>query len=171
MSRSAPPNAVLLDTCAVIWLANGDALASSATAAILHAGAADGIFVSPVSAWEVGLLSKPKAGRNLAVQFMPDPKTWFARVMAGPGLREASLTSEIAIDASFLPVELHGDPQRRFGRVRWAAPQTGSSAPLTLPSPPGQRPRAGRMTGRYSTHLRKRVFIRPASRRLEEPDR
>jgi PIN domain nuclease of toxin-antitoxin system len=90
VSRSAPPNAVLLDTCAVIWLANGDALARSATAAILHAGAADGIFVSPVSAWEVGLLSKPKAGRNLAVQFMPDPKTWFARVMAGPGLREAS---------------------------------------------------------------------------------
>jgi PIN domain nuclease of toxin-antitoxin system len=114
VSRSAPPNAVLLDTCAVIWLANGDALASSATAAILHAGAADGIFVSPVSAWEVGLLSNPKAGRNLAVQFMPDPKTWFARVMAGPGLREASLTSEIAIDASFLPGELHGDPADRL---------------------------------------------------------
>lgn len=114
MSRSAQPVAVLLDTCAVIWLANGDALASSATAAILHAGAAGGIFVSPVSAWEVGLLSKPKAGRNLAVQFMPDPKTWFARVMAGPGLREASLTSEIAIDASFLPGELHGDPADRL---------------------------------------------------------
>ena len=114
MSRSAPPNAVLLDTCAVIWLANEDALARSATAAILHAGAADGIFVSPVSAWEVGLLSKPKAGRNLAVQFMPDPKTWFARVMAGAGLREASLTSEVAIDASFLPGELHGDPADRL---------------------------------------------------------
>jgi PIN domain nuclease of toxin-antitoxin system len=114
VSRSAPPSAVLLDTCAVIWLANGDALASSATAAILHAGAGDGIFVSPVSAWEVGLLSKPRAGRNLAVQFMPDPKTWFARVMAGPGLREASLTSEIAIDASFLPGELHGDPADRL---------------------------------------------------------
>ena len=114
MSRSAPPNAVLLDTCAVIWLANGDPLARSATAAILHAGAADGVLVSPVSAWEVGLLSKPKAGRNLAVQFMPDPKTWFARVMAGPGLREASLTPEIAIDASFLPGELRGDPADRL---------------------------------------------------------
>jgi hypothetical protein len=60
VSRSA----VLLDTRAVIWLANGDYLARSATTAILHAGAADGIFVSPVSAWEVGLLSKPKAGRK-----------------------------------------------------------------------------------------------------------
>ncbi len=101
---------MLLDTCAVIWLANGDPMASSATAAILHAGAADGIFVSPISAWEVGLLSRPSAGRSLAVQFMPDPKTWFARVMAGPGIREASFTPEIAIDASFLPGELHGDP-------------------------------------------------------------
>ena len=98
----------------MIWLANGDPMAGSATAAILRAGAADGIFVSPISAWEVGLLSKPHASRNLAVQFMPDPKTWFARVMAGPGLREASLTPEIAIDASFLPGELHGDPADRL---------------------------------------------------------
>jgi PIN domain nuclease of toxin-antitoxin system len=105
---------VLLDTCAVIWLANGDPLANSAAAAILHAGSADGIFVSPVSAWEVGLLSKPRTGRNVAVRFTPDPKTWFARVMAHPGLREASLTSEIAIDASFLPGELHGDPADRM---------------------------------------------------------
>ena len=114
MSRGALPRAVLLDTCAVIWLANGDPLASSATAAIIHAGAADGVYVSAVSAWEVGLLSKPRGGRNLAVKFMPDPKTWFARVMAGPGIREASLTPEIAIDASFLPGQLHGDPGDRL---------------------------------------------------------
>ena len=60
MSRSALPPAVLLDTCAVIWLANGDPMTTSATVAILHAGLADGVFVSPVSAWEVGLLSRPK---------------------------------------------------------------------------------------------------------------
>jgi PIN domain nuclease of toxin-antitoxin system len=89
-------------------------MAGSSTAAILRAGAANAIFVSPISAWEVGLLSKARAGRNLAVQFMPDPKTWFTRVMAGPGLREASLTPEIAIDASFLPGELRGDPADRL---------------------------------------------------------
>lgn len=114
MSRDARPRTVLLDTCAVIWLANGDPLASSATAAIIHAGSAGGIFISPVSAWEVGLLSQPRAGRNLAVKFTPDPKTWFTRVMAGPGIRVASLTPEIAIDASFLPGELHGDPGDRL---------------------------------------------------------
>jgi len=114
VSQGAPPRAVLLDTCAVIWLANGDPLASSATAAIVHAGLAEGVFVSPVSAWEVGLLSKPKVGRNPAVRFMPDPKTWFAPAMAGPGIRAASLTPEIATDASFLPGELHGDPGDRL---------------------------------------------------------
>jgi PIN domain nuclease of toxin-antitoxin system len=114
VSGSPLPRAVLLDTCAVIWLANGDPLASSATAAIVHAGLAEGVFVSPVSAWEVGLLSKPKVGRNPAVRFMPDPKTWFARVMAGPGIRGAAFTPEIAIDASFLPGELHGDPGDRL---------------------------------------------------------
>jgi len=114
VSRGALPRAVLLDTCALIWLANGDPMTSVATAAIVHAGLADGVFVSPVSAWEVGLLSKPKSGRNATVRFMPDPKTWFARVMAGPGIRGASLTPGIAIDASFLPGELHGDPGDRL---------------------------------------------------------
>ena len=72
------------------------------------------MFVSPVSAWETGLLNKPRAGRDLAVRFMPDPKTWFARVIAGPGIREAPFTPNIAIDASFLPGQLHGDPGDRL---------------------------------------------------------
>ena len=113
-STAEPPGAVLLDTCAVIWLANGAPMTNSATAAIIRAGLADGVFVSPVSAWEIGMLSRPKPGRSAAVLFMPDPKTWFARVITGPGIREASLTPEIAIDASFLPGELHGDPGDRL---------------------------------------------------------
>jgi PIN domain nuclease of toxin-antitoxin system len=112
--RRALPRAVLLDTCAVIWLATGDPLAASAKAAIINAGLADGIFVSPVSAWEVGLLSRPKPRRSTLLQFLPDPKTWFARVMAGPGIREAPLTPEIAVDASYLPGDLHGDPADRL---------------------------------------------------------
>lgn len=113
MSASAVPRAVLLDTCAVIWLANGDPLARRATDAIVAAGLADGVFISPVSAWEVGMLSLPRPRRQ-TLQFLPDPKTWFARVMAGPGIREAPLTPAIAIDASCLPGGLHGDPADRL---------------------------------------------------------
>ena len=114
MNAGAAPHAVLLDTCAIIWLANGDPLAPSAIAAILHAGQSGGVFVSPVSAWEVGLLSRPKPGGNAGMQFLPDPKTWFGRVMAGPGIKEAAMTPDILIDASFLPGDLHGDPGDRM---------------------------------------------------------
>lgn len=106
------PRALLLDTCAVIWLANGDPLRGDAEEMIVAAGLADGVFVSPISAWEIGMLSRPRAGR--AVTFLPDPLTWFARLMAGPGIRPAALTTEIAIAASQLPEPLHGDPADRL---------------------------------------------------------
>jgi PIN domain nuclease of toxin-antitoxin system len=114
MRASVPPPAVVLDTCAVIWLAAGAGMVEQAVKAIDYAAAADGVFVSPISAWEIGLLSKPKMGRTSALEFMPDAMTWFARVMAGPGVRPAPLTPEIAIDCSYLPGALHGDPADRF---------------------------------------------------------
>jgi PIN domain nuclease of toxin-antitoxin system len=106
---SQAAGAVLLDTCAVIWLANGDPLARQAARRIVQAGLSGGVFVSPVSAWEVGMLGNPRGGRR-ALRFLPDPGEWFARVMAGPGIRSAALASEIAVDASYLPGDLHGDP-------------------------------------------------------------
>lgn len=112
MRTGEAPRAVLLDTCAVIWLANGNPLDAAAVASIIEAGQAEGIFVSPVSAWEVGLLSRP--GRRAPLRFLPDPKTWFPRVMAGPGIREAPFSGAIAIDASDLPGAMHGDPGDRL---------------------------------------------------------
>ncbi|MDQ2860751.1 MAG: type II toxin-antitoxin system VapC family toxin [Pseudomonadota bacterium] len=112
MSARGRPAAVLLDTCAVIWLANGDLLKKGAEAAIIHAGRAEGVFVSPICAWEIGLLSRPKAGRGF--EFHPDPATWFARFMAGPAIKPAAFTAEIAIAASQLPEPLHGDPADRL---------------------------------------------------------
>ena len=117
MTKKKPselPNAVLLDTCAVIWLANGDPLAQEALAAISHAALAEGVFVSPASAWEVGLFSRVRGGNGPALSFLPDPQSWLARFMAGPGIKEAPLLPEIAIASSHLPDPLHGDPADRF---------------------------------------------------------
>jgi len=112
--RDGRNRAMLLDTGAVIWLANGDPLVPAALVAIVAAGLADGVYVSPASAWEIGMLSRSRPGREAGLQFLPDPKTSFARVLAGPGIRQAALTPEITIDASGLPGELHGDPGDRL---------------------------------------------------------
>ncbi|HEY5106288.1 MAG TPA: type II toxin-antitoxin system VapC family toxin [Caulobacteraceae bacterium] len=112
MSQEASPKAVLLDTCAVIWLANGDVLRPPGRETVISAAFDAGVFVSPISAWEIGLLDRSKAGRNIA--FLPDPATWFARFVAGPGIRPAPFTWEIAIGASRLPEPLHGDPADRL---------------------------------------------------------
>jgi len=106
--------AVLLDTCAVIWLAEGAHLAPAALEAIIQAGRGGGIWVSPASAWEIGMLSRPKPSRAASLEFRPDPKTWFARFMAGPGVRAAPITPDIAIEASYLPGEPHADPGDRL---------------------------------------------------------
>lgn len=108
------PDAVVLDTCAVIWLANGDPMRQSALDAIVRAGLASSILVSTASAWEIGMLSRPRPNRQTALEFRPDPQSWFSRFLAGPGIKEAAMTPEIAIDASYLPGDLHSDPGDRL---------------------------------------------------------
>jgi hypothetical protein len=66
--------------------------------------------------------------------------------MAGPGIKEAPLTSAIAIDASYLPVDLHGDPGDRL--IVATARHVG--LPDRDPRPPDNRlcrtgPRGGRV--------------------------
>jgi len=107
-------SALLLDTCAVIWLQNANAMTKSAVEAVVHAGQTDGVFISPISAWEIGLISRPSARHTLVLQFLPDAKTWFRKAMTAPGVKSAPLTPDIAIDASFLPGDLHSDPADRM---------------------------------------------------------
>lgn len=100
---------VLLDTCAIIYLANGDALHPGALQQIIAAAADGGILVSPVSAWEIGLLAAKKG-----IVFSPDPATWFQDLLGRDGIRLTALTPEIAIASSFLPQPVQGDPADRL---------------------------------------------------------
>ena len=50
MSRTRNPPGLLLDTCVVIWLANGKSLPTDIVGAIVHAGGSAGVFVLPISA-------------------------------------------------------------------------------------------------------------------------
>jgi PIN domain nuclease of toxin-antitoxin system len=106
-------SAVLLDTCAVLFVANAEPMALPALTRILHAARTGGVLVSPISAWEIGLLARPKRGRSLT-DFQPDPRTWFESVLHRRGFRQAPFTPTIAIAASFLPGDFHGDPADRM---------------------------------------------------------
>ena len=47
----------LLDTCTVVWIANGEALREPAAGALEDAPAhGRGVFVSPITAWEIAML-------------------------------------------------------------------------------------------------------------------
>ncbi len=78
-----------------------------------EAAASGELFVSPVSAWEIGLLHHKPVVRG-GLRLTPDPKTWFSRLLQGSLIALAPFTTEIAIDASFLPGELHRDPADRL---------------------------------------------------------
>ena len=103
--------ALLLDTHAAIWLAEGQ-FSDEVFAHVVAAGLLDGVFVSPVSAWEIGLLARPRPSGQPAVTFKPDPQTWIATLLSQTIIREAPLTPKIAIDSSFLPSPFHSAADR-----------------------------------------------------------
>ena len=98
----------LLDTCAVIWLSNNQPLSAEAQSAIVEAGEHGRIFVSPITAWEVGLLVS--RGR-LSVPL--SPLRWFQRVLDS-GVLLAPMTPEALIESSSLPGDFHRDPADRI---------------------------------------------------------
>lgn len=101
--------ALLLDTHAAIWLAAGS-LSEPIVEQIVFAGLADGVFVSPVSAWEIGLLANSKGGPR----FEPDPLTWFSTLLAKPIIKLADLSPSAAIASATLPEPFHRDPADRL---------------------------------------------------------
>jgi PIN domain nuclease of toxin-antitoxin system len=99
----------LLDTCAALWIVAGEI--HEATAQALTQAAAAGLptYISPITAWEVGLLARK--GRFHSPY---SPQRWFDRLMAVPGAALAEMSPQILLESSFLPGELHGDPADRI---------------------------------------------------------
>jgi PIN domain nuclease of toxin-antitoxin system len=100
---------ILLDTCALIWLANGEPMSASALELLGEAEPVDGaIVVSPISAWEIGLLV---ARGRLALKL--DPRDWFDKAL-GAGIALAAMPPEVLIASSFLPPSDLRDPADRI---------------------------------------------------------
>jgi PIN domain nuclease of toxin-antitoxin system len=103
-------SSLLLDTHAAIWITEDEPLASGAIEAIDAAyRTGSPVYVSAITAWEVGLL----VSRN-RLSLVAKPERWFQRLLAIPGVKLADLSPDILIASSFLPGEPPRDPADRI---------------------------------------------------------
>jgi PIN domain nuclease of toxin-antitoxin system len=101
---------LLLDTCAAIWIAAMQPLSDQARAAMRNAfQAGQPIYVSPITAWEVGLLAA--RGR---VNLLTPPLRWFKRFLQTPGVMQAEMSADVLVASSFLPGSPPSDPADRI---------------------------------------------------------
>ena len=97
----------LLDTHIWFWyLLGSDRLAPSLRSEL--ADAAGALWLSPVSVWEVGMLHA--RGR---VRLDPGPRGWVEDALRALPLKEAPVTTEVALRSNELELD-HRDPADRF---------------------------------------------------------
>ena len=101
-------NPILLDTHAAIWGADGR-LTAAVTKVVDAAAERGELLISPVSAWEIGLLVR-KGRLTLAMGLQDYVRALFTR----RGVVTATLTPQIAVTALTLSGRLHDDPADRL---------------------------------------------------------
>ena len=100
----------LLDTCAVIWTAHGDPLREPAATKLQDAYRDGGrLFVSPITAWEIGMLV---AKRKIALALDPEP--WFERFCELPSVTLATMPTSVLVASTCLPGTPPRDPADRI---------------------------------------------------------
>jgi PIN domain nuclease of toxin-antitoxin system len=101
---------LLLDTCAIIWIATDQSIGSMAKSAMTNEfQAREKLRVSPISAWELGLLSAK--GRLPSTRALI---ALFKDVVATQGVKVEPLSPEVLVESSFLPGDIHSDPADRI---------------------------------------------------------
>lgn len=101
-------NGYLLDTHVFVWLMLGHPPLKP-KAVLEKAALTGGILVSPMTCWEIGMLSS----RNRLNLGMPCLE-WIEQALAAPGVSLLDLSASIAVEASYLPGNFHGDPADRI---------------------------------------------------------
>jgi PIN domain nuclease of toxin-antitoxin system len=84
-------------------------MATESIRIIDDAAALGAVLVSPVSAWQIGLLVRK--GR---IRLDLEPLAWLERFLSLPGVRLTPLGVAAAIASSFLPEPFQGDPADRL---------------------------------------------------------
>lgn len=104
-------SALLLDTHVWLWYAEGVAeqLRPASIRRLDDARRGDGLLVSAVSVWEIGM----HAARG-RIQLAVPLRDWVDRALSVPGIRLAPLDAAVAAESTLLPGEPQGDPADRF---------------------------------------------------------
>ncbi|HEX4341792.1 MAG TPA: type II toxin-antitoxin system VapC family toxin [Verrucomicrobiae bacterium] len=97
---------MILDTCALLWLANGEKKLSRTT--LKEINEAPAIYVSAISGFEVAL----KTAR-VKLKLPHSPIEWFEKIVEHHGLTVLPLNLDVCIKAVELP-PIHDDPCDRF---------------------------------------------------------
>jgi PIN domain nuclease of toxin-antitoxin system len=100
---------LLLDTCAILWAFGTGELDEAAAERIEEASRQDCLLVSPISAWEIGMLVRK--GR---IALTKPPEAWFEDVVCSPGVHLAPMEPAVLIASSFLPGVPPSDPADRI---------------------------------------------------------
>src|SRR4051795_12986899 len=100
---------LLLDTNAAIWLSRDELKASASEKLDEAARAGVATYLSPITAWEIGLLVS-----RSRLSLGTTPQRWFTRILAMPNVHLAELSPDILIASSFLPGTPPRDPMDRI---------------------------------------------------------
>src|SRR2546428_205189 len=96
---------LLLDTCAVLWIANGEEITADARAAVRR----EALHVSPITAWEIANLVR----KNRIALSMPIAP-WFYKTTASMPAAVPPLSVDILVESCLLPGRPAGDPADRI---------------------------------------------------------
>lgn len=102
--------ALLLDTCALIWIVNNVDLSPAAVQYIDEAyDLGEAVYASPITAWEIGLQASKGRFKSILT-----PQRWLEELFRTPNLKLADLTPHVLLESSFLPGSPPRDPADRI---------------------------------------------------------
>ena len=104
-------SALLLDTHIWLWYAEGNEarLTAAAVKKLDQARQADGLRISAISVWEIGV--QHAKGR---IQLSAPLRDWVRDALAPAGIALVPIDMESAVESTLLPGGPHGDPADRF---------------------------------------------------------
>lgn len=100
----------LLDTCAAIWIMNGDPLRDPAATELPQSLERNGrLVISPITAWEIATLVAKKR-----ILLTLRPEVWFSKLCDLPGVTLVDMPPSVLIASTSLPGKTPTDPADRI---------------------------------------------------------